>query len=74
MEPFYASIAQSVEHHHGKVGVSGSSPLGSSLINVDIIGFYSIKGRSLYFFVAFLLIFCRPIACFKYFLLVFIGF
>ena len=38
MEPFlclnlilYASIAQPVEHHHGKVGVSGSSPLGSSL-------------------------------------------
>ncbi len=27
---FNASIAQQVEHHHGKVGVSGSSPLGSS--------------------------------------------
>ena len=26
--PYYALVAQSVEHHHGKVGVSGSNPLG----------------------------------------------
>ena len=24
----FALVAQSVEHHHGKVGVSGSNPLG----------------------------------------------
>ncbi len=27
---FFAPVAQSVEHHHGKVGVIGSSPIGSS--------------------------------------------
>ena len=27
----YASVAQSAEHNHGKVGVSGSIPLGSFL-------------------------------------------
>ena len=27
---YFASVAQSVEHHHGKVGVSGSNPLGGS--------------------------------------------
>ena len=26
----YASVAQLVEHHHGKVGVTGSSPVGGS--------------------------------------------
>lgn|GEM_PF-4981446 len=24
----YALVAQSVEHHHGKVGVTGSNPVG----------------------------------------------
>ena len=42
MEPF-ASIAQLVEHHHGKVGVSGSSPLGSLVLNA-----YPIKGRAFF--------------------------
>jgi hypothetical protein len=30
----YAPVAQSVEHFHGKEGVSGSSPLGGSGIGV----------------------------------------
>ena len=25
---FFAALAQLVEHHHGKVGVAGSSPAG----------------------------------------------
>ena len=28
----YASVAQSAEHNHGKVGVSGSIPLGSFFV------------------------------------------
>ena len=36
---FYASIAQPVEHHHGKVGVSGSSPLGSFRISTGTLRF-----------------------------------
>ena len=34
-----ASIAQQVEHHHGKVGVSGSNPLGSFYRSIDVEGF-----------------------------------
>lgn len=35
VEKFIALVAQSVEHHHGKVGVSGSNPLEGSLKRIN---------------------------------------
>ena len=43
----HASVAQSVEHHHGKVGVSGSNPLGGSFFFLPVrrVVFYGASRR-----------------------------
>lgn len=33
----HASVAQSVEYDHGKVGVTGSNPVGGFIFTLDIL-------------------------------------